>query len=184
MQVGRVLLYTALVCLLSLSSFGQKLSQEPERTALLEVVRHSWEISRDETLVYLRVYSDGFAEAHPMWKVDFRHLDLKTKQLPKPNVEGLIALLIAPATTQLDHRYERFWGNKDFGSEWHVTISATTTSQSIELVNFQPFLARNQKKPYPHQLERLACSVWKIRSEVTGEPLEHDYLTGCADLGY
>jgi len=47
-------------------------AQTPARTVLLEVLRSSWDFQRDETLVYLRVYSDGFAEAHSMRKIDLR----------------------------------------------------------------------------------------------------------------
>jgi hypothetical protein len=52
------------------------------------------------------------------------------------------------------------------------------------LENFQPFLARAKKKPYPAELERLGCFVWKLRTNVTGEPLEQNYVAGCRKLGY
>jgi len=52
----------------AIQSHGQR------RTILLEVVRNSWDVERSESLVYLRVYSDGFAEAHPMRRVDFRDI--------------------------------------------------------------------------------------------------------------
>jgi hypothetical protein len=52
------------------------------------------------------------------------------------------------------------------------------------LENFQPFLARTKKKPYPAELERLGCLVWKLRTKVTGEPLERNYVAGCRGLGY
>jgi len=51
-------------------------------------------------------------------------------------------------------------------------------------VNFDPFLARKQGKPYPKQLEKLGCSIWKLRAEVSAEPLEKDWLKGCSELGY
>jgi hypothetical protein len=65
-----------------------------------------------------------------------------------------------------------------------VSNLAPEKKQVIELENFQPFAARKQNKPYPPQLENLGCMIWKIRIEVTGEPLEKDWLRGCADLGY
>jgi hypothetical protein len=157
--------------------------QNPTRRVLLEVVSNSWKIDRDGTLVYLRVYSDGFAEAHPMRKVDFRNIEFKTKQLLSEEDAALNHLLNDNATVQLLPEYSRYWGNVDFGHEWEITISSAS-QRKIKLVNFQPFLARKDGKPYPNQIEKLGSSIWKLRAEVTGEPLEKDWLKGCAELGY
>ena len=158
-------------------------NQSPVRTVLLEVVRNSWDAERNETLIYVRVFSDGFAEAHSMRKVDFRDVRLITKQLSGDELGSLNQLLFDPATMQLQPQYIRYWGNKDFGYKYSVTISGQSQKQ-LELVNFQPFLARKMGKPYPKQLEKLGCSIWKLRAEVSDEPLEKDWLQGCAELGY
>jgi len=92
-------------------------------------------------------------------------------------------MLFERATTQLQSDYTRYWGNKDFGYKESVTIYSEPPKR-IDLVNFQPFLARKQGKPYPKQLETLGCEIWSLRSEVTGEPLERDWLKGCKELGY
>ncbi len=158
--------------------------KEPSGAILFEVVRNSWDVERDETLVYLRVYSNGFAEAHPMRKVDFRNIDFKRKQLSGEELKGLRNLLTDPATAILESKYSRNWGNKDFGYKFDITVAKNSERKLLELENFQPFLARKQGKPYPRQLEKLGCSIWKLRLEVTGEPLEKDWLKGCAELGY
>ncbi len=157
--------------------------QTPSRTVLLEVVRNSWDVQRDETLVYVRVYSDGFAEAHSMRKVDFRSIQFATKQLSEDELAALGNLLSDPEIAKLQPEYSRSWGNIDFGSNYIVTISGTLHKE-VKLVNFQPFLARKERKPYPKPLEKLGCTVWKIRAEVSGEPLEKDWLKGCAEFGY
>jgi hypothetical protein len=172
---------SAIACVITIApAMG---GQVAARTVLLEVVRNSWDVERVETLVYLRVYSDGFAEAHPMRKVDFRDIEYKKKNLPGDELGLLKILLNDPATKGLLPQYSSFWGNKDFGYKFDVTISSLSYKH-IELVNFQPFLARNEGKPYPAQLERVGCSIWKLRAEVSGEALEKDWLKGCADLGY
>jgi hypothetical protein len=158
-------------------------NQVPARTVLLDVVRSSWDAERNETLVYLRVYSDGFAEVHPMRNVDFRDVRFITKQLSLDELGALKHLLSEPATMQLQPEYSRNWGNTDFGYKYAVTISGRSQKQ-VELVNFQPFLARKEGKPYPEQLERLGCSIWKLRAEVSGERLEKNWLQGCVELGY
>jgi hypothetical protein len=157
---------------------------KPNGDILFEVVHNSWDVERDETLVYLRVYSNGFAEAHPMRKVDFRNIDLKHKQLSSEELTSLRNLLTDSATTTLEPKYSRNWGNKDFGYKFDITFSKNAEKKHLEFENFQPFLARKRGKPYPKQLEKLGCSIWKLRLEVTGEPLEKDWLRGCAELGY
>jgi hypothetical protein len=77
--------------------------------------------------------------------------------------------------------------NKDFGQTWQVTIGQGDGKKSIILENFEPFLARTKKKPYPSDLEKLGCLVWELRTKVTGEALERDYVGGtggCQELGY
>jgi hypothetical protein len=163
---------------------AQTSPQKAPRTVLLEVVRKSWSVERNETLIYLRVYSDGLAEAHPMKDVDFRDITVHRKQISVSELQDVRNLLIDPATKALAGRYERYWGNKDFGYQYRVSNFAFDKKQIIELENFQPFTARKQNKPYPPQLEKLGCQIWKLRAEVSGEPLEKDWLRGCADLGY
>ena len=139
-------------------AFAQEPAQQSSpKTVLLEVLRKSWDAQRNETLVYLRVYSDGLAEAHPMLKVDFRNLDLAKKQLAANDFEALKRLLADPATNQLKPEYPGYWGNKDFGFQYDITISGVSQEQHIVLLNFQPFLARKKGKPYPPQVEKLGC---------------------------
>jgi hypothetical protein len=156
----------------------------PNGDVLFEVLHNSWDVERNETLVYLRVYSNGFAEAHPMRKVDFRNIEFKHKQLSDNELTSLRNLLTDPTTAGLEPKYSRNWGNKDFGYKFDISFPMNGGTKSLELDNFQPFLARKQRKPYPKQLEKLGCSIWKLRLEVTDEPLEKNWLKGCADLGY
>ena len=48
------------------------------------MIRTTYDISRTETLIYLRVFSAGLAEGHSTAKVDRRELALKQLQVP-PN---------------------------------------------------------------------------------------------------
>jgi hypothetical protein len=177
--------FGAMIIFLLFLIHDQEPSEKENRgTVLLEVVRHSWDVEREETLVYLRVYSSGLAEAHPMKEVDFRNIEFKKKQLSDQELTSLHNLLTDPATASLEPKYSRNWGNKDFGYKFDVTVSENSTKKLLELDNFQPFLARKQGKPYPKQLEKIGCSIWKLRLEVTAEPLEKNWLKGCAELGY
>jgi hypothetical protein len=158
--------------------------QESQQNLLLEVIRTTYDVSRTETLVYLRVFSDGSAEAHPMREVDFRTLALKKAQISPVDLAKLREVLSPSKTQGLDPKYERYWGNIDFGNEWQITIGQGDNKKTIVLGNFQPFLARTKKKPYPTEVEKLGCIIWELRTKVTGEPLERNYVGGCREWGY
>src|SRR5689334_13618061 len=64
-------------------------SQDSGKSQILEVVVTTYDVSRTETLIYLRVFSDGSAEAHPTRKVDFRNLALKQAQIPSSEMAKL-----------------------------------------------------------------------------------------------
>ena len=127
--------------------------------SVLEIILTTYDVSRTETLVYLRVFSDGSAEAHPMRNVDFRNMALKKTQLSKTDVAVLSEFLRSAGVQRLEPRYERSWGNIDFGQTWNITIGDGPNEKSILLFNFQPFLARSKKKPYPQELEKLGCII-------------------------
>jgi hypothetical protein len=175
------LLFTLLFAATAVSAL---ISQDPGKTQVLEVVATTYDISRTETLVYLRLFSDGSAEAHPTRKIDFRNLDLKHAQLSSSDVTSLREFLAPTRTGKWDNKYERFWGNKDFGNTWEITIGQGKDKMTITLTNFQPFLAREKKKPYPADIEKLGCTIWGLRTKVVNEPLDRDYITGCKNLGY
>ncbi len=158
--------------------------QESERNLLIEVILTTSDVHRTETLVYLRVFSNGFAEAHPMHDVDFRTLALKRAQIPASDLARLREVLSPSKTHGLANKYERNWGNIDFGTEWEITLGEGEGKKTITLVNFQPFLARKKKQPYPAEIENLGCMIWELRRNVFNEPLDKDYVRGCREWGY
>ena len=158
--------------------------QKSEQNLLIEVILTTADNSRTETLVYLRVFSNGFAEAHPMHEVDFRTLALKQAQIPASDLVRLREVVSPSRTQGLASKYERNWGNVDFGTEWEITIGEGHSKKTITLVNFQPFLARKKKRPYPAEIEKIGCIVWELRRNVFDEPLDKDYLRGCQEWGY
>jgi hypothetical protein len=97
--------------------------QESNPGPLLEVILTTYDVSRTETLVYLRVLSDGHAEAHSMRQVDFRNLALKQAQLSATELARLSEFLGSSKVQQLGPKYERYWGNVDFGETWEITIA-------------------------------------------------------------
>jgi hypothetical protein len=65
-----------------------------------------------------------------------------------------------------------------------ITIGQDQNRKTIALINFQPFLARRKKQPYPTEIEKLGCIVWELRTNVFKEPPDKDYVRGCQEWGY
>ena len=120
-----------------------------------------------------------------MREVDFRTLALRKAQISPSELGTLREFLRSSKVQHLDPEYNRYWGSvEDFGQTWQITIAGSDGKKSIVLHNFQPFYARAKKKPYPAEVEKLGCVIWELRTKVTGEPLERNYVAGCRELGY
>jgi hypothetical protein len=177
--------FSAFLVLLSLLIFsGLAGAQQSDRLLLLDVILTTYDIHRTETLVYLRVYSDGSAEAHPTHEVDFRSLALKQAQIPAADLARLHDLLTPSRIQNLSDEYERNWGANDFSTKLVITIGQGESGKTVTLVNFQPFLARSKKQPYPVEIEKLGCVIWELRTNVFKEPPDKDYVRGCQEWGY
>jgi len=117
--------------LLALALPRPVIPQESQRTLLLEVILTTYDVTRTETLVYLRVFSNGSAEAHSMREVDFRTLALKPASI-SPSEAGhpqRISQLFQSATPRPKIRtllgQQRLWANMashDFAS-WPSEIN-------------------------------------------------------------
>jgi hypothetical protein len=177
--------FSVFLVLLSLLMFPRSAeAQQSDRHLLLDVILTTYDIQRTETLVYLRVYSDGFAEAHPTHEVDFRTLALKQAQIPAADLVRLQDLLMPSKIQNLNDEYERNWGAPDFSTKLVITIGQGQTGKTVTLVNFQPFLARSKKQAYPVEIVKLGCMIWELRTSVFKEPPDKDYVRGCRELGF
>ena len=100
---------------LSLSITAVAKPQKLSRNVEIAVIRTPHDISRTETLIYLRVFSDVLAEGHSTAKVDRRELALKQSQVP-PNDLAKLEFTLKPSNTKnLESEYERYWGKQRLG---------------------------------------------------------------------
>jgi len=93
-------------------------------------------------------------------------------------------LLSSPKIRALNDEYDRNWGAVDFSAKLVITLSQEQNRKTITLVNFQPFLARRKKQPYPAEIEKLGCIIWELRTNVFKEPPDEDYVRGWREWGY
>ena len=113
-----------LLVLLSFLAFSAPVeAQQPSRTLLLDAIATTSDIHRTETLVYLRVYSDGSAEAHPTHEVHFSTLALKQAQTPASEMARLRELLSSTEIRALNDEYDRNWEAVDFSTKLVITTS-------------------------------------------------------------
>jgi len=97
---------------LSLSITAVAKPQKLSRNVEIAVIRTPHDISRTETLIYLRVFSDVLAEGHSTAKVDRRELALKQSQVP-PNDLAKLEFTLKPSNTKnLESKYEPYWGKQ------------------------------------------------------------------------
>jgi len=66
-------------------------------------------------------------------------------------------LLGSPKIRALNDEYERNWGAVDFSTKFAVRLGQDQNRKTITLINFQPFLARQKKQPYPVEIGKLGC---------------------------
>jgi hypothetical protein len=97
---------------MSLSITAVVKPQELSRNVEIEVLRTTYDISRTETLIYLRVFSAGLAEGHSTVKVDRRELALKQSQVPPNDLAKLEGTLKPSNSKNLESKYERYWGKQ------------------------------------------------------------------------
>ena len=118
-----------------------------------------------------------------MREVDFRTLALKKAQISSTDLVKLREVLRPSNTQGLDSKYERYWGNKDFGDEWQITIGQGNGKKTIVLQNFQLFLARAKKKPYPAEVEKTRLHHLGIMDEGNGRTTRKKLRCGLPRIG-
>jgi hypothetical protein len=146
------------------------------RKLMIEVVLDSRGIGDyRETLLYLRVYSDGTAQYQPPREVTTQGR-LQERQLAYTRVStsklGMLeGALGQPELTELAPLYEHTLLTVDFTRILEITIPRDNGGQQIRIVNFNsPFpFARKDDEPYPKAVGELVCVILSLRDGVSGD---------------
>ena len=137
----------------------------PSSKVILEVINRHFTVGKKIPSVYLRVFSDGFAECHTEKYWDEPDT-VKKKALSHEDFEQLKALLGQPELLSVNPRDELVAPVIDSWMEWTIKVPHGGTVQQIEVANLDPVAAKERKEPYPEVLVKLGCSIWRIRSDV------------------
>ena len=162
---------TALGLLGPEDNLAQSPSHTPSVGILLEVIATHTTMASENTYVYLRVFSDRTAEFQPS-----RHGDSERKELPvikktltQDEFIRITSVLSEPKLATVGPRYETRYAIVDTSTEWTIKVQRLGQTQTIQVLEFSPSLARTMKRPFPDALVKLGCNIEKLRAGLSGE---------------
>jgi hypothetical protein len=149
---------------------------------ILEVNATYRSMESDYGYLYLRVFSDSTAEYQPRHAVagGSGGLVTLTKKLAQDDFENLESVLHDRSLAKLSGPYESQFAILDSWTEWEIKMQNRGQPRAITVLEFSPGLAKAVKHPYPGALVKLGCTLGKLRSDVSGEPLFLD--DGCTKV--
>ena len=162
---------TGLGLLASANNFVQLAAPSPAADTILDVIATHSTMASEERYVYLRVFSDGTAEYQSSKHSDGVQNDLPVirKTLRQDEFKRIRSILSEPKLAAVGPKYATRYAIVDSWTEWTVKIQRSGQTQSIQVLEFSPGLARTMKHPYPDALVRLGCNIEKLRADVSGE---------------
>jgi len=154
-------------------SVGPSSSTGPKAAILAEVVATHTSPEAERTYLYLRIFSNGMAEWQSS-EVGEKELATRSKALTKDEFLRIKSILADPRLKKLGPNYETRFAIVDSWTTWKVQIGRKEHSQSIQILEFSPDLAKTLKSPYPDVLVKLGCTFKKLRADISEEPSSLD----------
>jgi hypothetical protein len=153
------------------NNFAQLAAPSPAPDIILDVIATHSTMAGEERYMYLRVFSDSTAEYQSSKHSDGVENDLPAirKTLPQDEFNRIRSVLNDAKVATLKPKYETRYAIVDSSTQWTVKIQRSGQTQSIQVLEFSPGLARAMKHPYPDALVRLGCNIEKLRADVSGE---------------
>lgn len=155
------------------SSKGQMKSspvQVPHSKQLvLDVLETDSGVGGTNQFVFLRVFSDRTVEFHPKRSDDFKEVPVSEEKISEAQLDIILALVKREDVVKLLSTFKSTYTPIDFNWVLDFKIPRGPGTQLIQLVNFNPDIARQNHKPYPEALVRLACSVLNLRRKLKAD---------------
>jgi len=176
LSMSSMLIATAAAAFLPLPiSFAQSPATAP--VTLIEVIATHTAPETEYRYVYLRVFSDGTAEYQPTAPSDAKNTEpaILKKTLTKDDFTLIKSATYEPTLAKVGSKYETKYAIVDSWTEWKIELHRSTQTQTIQVLEFSPGLAKTMKHPYPDALVKLGCALKKTRADVSGESPSLDY---------
>ncbi|MGB8494726.1 MAG: hypothetical protein WCE53_10035 [Candidatus Acidiferrum sp.] len=136
---------------------------------LVEIVETDWGVGGTNQLLFLRVFSDQTVEFHPRRSQALKKARESHGEISKTQLDMILNILGREDVMKLPRVFNSTFTPKDFYWTLDMKIPRRTQIQEIKLVNFSPEMARENNKPYPEALVRLACTVLALRRDLKAE---------------
>src|SRR6266481_8003105 len=135
---------TGLGLLASANNFVQLAAPSPGADTILDVIATHSTMASEERYVYLRVFSDGTAEYQSSKHSDGVQNDLPVirKTLRQDEFKRIRSILSEPRLAAVGPEYATRYAIVDSWTEWTVKIQRSGQTQSIQVLEFSPGLAR------------------------------------------
>jgi hypothetical protein len=149
-------------------------SKAPARI-ILDVVATQYEFGPDWNYQYVRVFSDGRAEAQTFQResvLEKPRLTTVQATLSHERLAAVEHLIDDAEVMHLDSRYPQRVGDiLDVFTVWHIKLQHSRTEQRLDVVEFAPDEAKRRNHPYPTALLKLGCTVAIVRAATISKPV-------------
>jgi hypothetical protein len=145
------------------SSNSEKSLDSSPNKLLLEVLETDLGIGGTNQFVYVRVFSDGSIEYHPKRFQDLRKQHASQGKISKEDLDAIAGVLTRKDVAELPSLFKSTYVPIDSYWDLDFTIPRSGETQKIQVVNFSPTKAIENKKAYPQPLVRLVCAAWGVR---------------------
>jgi hypothetical protein len=136
---------------------------------IVEIMQTDWGVMGTNRFVFLRVFSDRSVEFHPKRTQSYKDAPVSREEISQIQLDMILALVEREDVKKLPRIFNSTFTPKDFYWTLDMKIPRGAQTQQIKLVNFSPNAARENNKPYPEALVRLACSVLALRRDLKAE---------------
>ena len=139
------------------------------RTLIMEIRETDSGVGGTNQFVFLRIFSDRTVELHPKRSQDIKKNRVTDGEISQRQWGTILTLLAREDVKNLPSTFRSTYTPIDFSWTLDMKIPRGTGGQQIKLVNFYPEMAKQNNKPYPEALLKLACTVLVLRQGLNAE---------------
>ena len=136
---------------------------------VLEILMTESGVGGTNQLVFLRIFSNGTVQFHPKRGQDLNKTHVSQADISRAQLNSIAGLLEEEDVKNLPSTFRSTYTPIDFNWVLDMNIPRGPKVQQIKLINFYPATAKQNKKPYPEALLRLACTVLALRNGLNAE---------------
>jgi hypothetical protein len=139
------------------------------KTLVMEIRETDSGVGGTNQFVFLRIFSDRTVELHSKRSQDIKKNRVTDGEISQGQLDTILTLLAREDVKSLPSTFRSTYTPIDFNWTLDMKIPRGAGGQQIKLVNFYPEMAKQNNKPYPEALLRLACTVLALRQSLNAD---------------